>query len=112
MERRSEPRELVSRPARFTTLTGVALTCLAEMTSVSGRGASFRLGQELEPGGLVRADLDDIVLLGEVVYCERDGDVWRCGLRLEHSVSFSADLRRLGDSLLTSTMAPAVTSQS
>lgn len=65
------------------------------LVNFSGRGARIRTGQPLRPGTLVRLDVDQTMMLGEVCYSEPDGEGFAAGLKLEHTLLQTESLERL-----------------
>ena len=91
----------------------VVLTCLssdpashpstartARIVERSAYGLRLETGEAIPLATLVRLDLDDSLLLGEVAWCARVGDGHHVGLQLEQSLQHLGDLRRLVASLL------------
>ncbi|MBM3796163.1 MAG: hypothetical protein FJW31_19370 [Acidobacteria bacterium] len=66
-----------------------------EVVNLSGSGLRLRTGQPHAAGTLVRADCQDVLLLGEVCYCEPEGSQFAIGVRLEHSLVHTESLERL-----------------
>jgi hypothetical protein len=56
------------------------------MLDRSTEGLSVRIAHSLSAGTLVQVRLEDSVVLGEVRYCERAGDAFRIGIRIESSL--------------------------
>ncbi|MCC6538838.1 MAG: PilZ domain-containing protein [Bryobacterales bacterium] len=66
-----------------------------EVVNLSGSGLRLRSPQAQAAGTLVRVDCQDVMLLGEVCYCEPDGSQFAMGVRLEHSLVHTESLERL-----------------
>lgn len=66
-----------------------------EVVNLSGSGLRLRATQAQPAGTLVRIDCDDVMLLGEVCYCEPEGSQYAMGVRLEHSLVHTESLERL-----------------
>lgn len=65
----------------------------------SAHGLRIETAQRLAPSTLVRLDLDDSLVLGEVAWCSEAGESYHCGLRMKQSLQHLASLRRLAASL-------------
>lgn len=103
MDRRQSPR----LPAE----DSVVLTCLsadptpsapraARIVERSDYGMRIEITEPIAPSTLVRLDLADTLVLGEVAWCAKVGDHHEIGLRMEQSLQHLGDLRRLVSSLL------------
>jgi len=57
-----------------------------ELRNVSAGGTQLRLAESLPPYALVKVEYDDNLLLGEVVYCQKEQSHWLVGLRIEHGL--------------------------
>jgi PilZ domain len=66
-----------------------------EVVNLSGSGLRIRASQSQATGTLVRVDCQDVMLLGEVCYCEPEGSQFAMGIRLEHSLVHTDSLERL-----------------
>ncbi len=70
-----------------------------EIVNLSGSGLRLRAAQRQNVGTLVRIDMEDamqdVMLLGEVCYCEAEGSQFAMGVRLEHSLVHTESLERL-----------------
>ena len=98
-DQRAEPR-LAPRAdctAQLSVLNGYEKSAPAtvQVLNFSGRGLRLRSEHRLAPGTLVRMDLNQTILLGEVCYTEPDGENFALGLRLEHSLLQTESLERL-----------------
>ena len=60
--------------------------------NASGRGLSLRLGQRLAPGTVLKINLPNSLLLGEVIYCREEGNEWCAGVELEHALFSLSEL--------------------
>ena len=95
MERRAENRIPWNCPVRITLLGGPPQYIDATLVNVSGRGARLKLDRPLECDSLIRIDLENGLLLGEVCYCATDGDGYGVGVQLEHSLLNLAAVTRM-----------------
>lgn len=95
MDRRREPRFECQQPARIINLRNDE-TLDGWVINVSGRGMQVRLPRRLPVNTPVRLDYGDTLLLGDICYCQDDGDTALCGIILAHSL--------LGTSALASLM--------
>ncbi|MCE5308686.1 MAG: PilZ domain-containing protein [Acidobacteriales bacterium] len=99
MERRSEVRFEVDRPVRVTTLDCHATCWTGTIRNLSGRGMQLCVPQSIGVGTPLRVDAGDVMFLGEVCYCEPEGDGFRVGMTVEHTLSGLGELARLNRSL-------------
>lgn len=72
----------------------------ARIVERSDYGMRIEISEPLAPATLVRLDLADTLVLGEVAWCAKVGDHHEIGLRMEQSLQHLGDLRRLVSSLL------------
>jgi hypothetical protein len=72
----------------------------ATLQDLSGRGAGLVAVEAMEVNTAVRVEYGDRMLLGEVCYCVAEGERYRLGLQLRHSLAHLADLARLRARLL------------
>lgn len=106
MERRAETRIPWNRPVRVTLLGGPPQHFDATLVNVSGRGARLRLDQPLACDSIIRIDLENGMLLGEVCYCATDGDGFGVGVELEHSLLNLAEVTRMRNRVLEEDSVP------
>lgn len=83
MDRRQEPRFETDQPAMVTLLGEGRFTRPGVIKNVSGRGMRVELDAPLPLNAAVRVDARDMMLLGEVCYCEPDGQAYALGIMLE-----------------------------
>jgi len=57
-----------------------------EILDLSEGGTQVWLSQPLSYSSLVRVNYDDNLLLGEVVYCQKEQAGWLVGIRVEHAL--------------------------
>ena len=57
-----------------------------EILDLSDGGTQVWLDQPLPYASLVRINYDDNLLLGEVVYCQKEQAGWLVGIRVEHAL--------------------------
>ena len=77
--------------------TGV---CSARIVERSAYGLRIETDEPIAPSTLVRLDLADSLLFGEVAWCAKVGDRHQIGLKIEESLQHIGDLSRLMASLL------------
>lgn len=100
MERRAEPRIPWNVPVRVTLLGGTPEQFDATLVNVSGRGARLKTNRPIECDSIVRIDLENGLLLGEVCYCAGDGNGYGVGVQLEHSLLNLEEVTRMRDRVL------------
>lgn len=107
MDRRQSPRQAVEEVVILTSLTfapnaQAPAPCPARIVERSAYGLKIETIAPLAPSSLVRLDLADSLLLGEVAWCAKVRDQYQIGLRIEESLQHVGDLSRLVASLLDS----------
>ncbi len=99
IDQRTEPRQALPKDCRATlsVLNGAKQSIQETVTviNLSGSGMRIRAPRAIAAGTLVRIDLNETLMLGEVCYAEPDGDGFSLGLRLEHSLRLTESLERL-----------------
>jgi hypothetical protein len=109
MERRAETRIPSNCPVRITLLGGPPQHFDATLVNVSGRGARLKMDRPLECDSIIRIDLENGLLLGEVCYCASDGDGYGVGVQLEHSLLNLAEVTRMRNRVLEEDNVPEPT---
>jgi hypothetical protein len=92
MSLRREPRFQIDQPVDVTVFGTPDLHLPAHIRNASGRGLGLEVAEPLATGTALKIVLEDAILLGEVIYCRREGDTWQAGIELEHALSGLADL--------------------
>lgn len=100
MERRAGPRYEAGQSARVTLLDSGSDVFTVRIANVSGAGMRLLLERPLAPGALAKVEWDDVLLLGEVRYCEPTSTGYAAGLELEHALLHTGELARLSRRLL------------
>jgi hypothetical protein len=106
MERRSENRIPLNCLVRVTLLGGSSESFEATLVNISGRGIRLKTNRPLDCDSVIRIDLENGLLLGEVCYCATDGDGYGIGVQLEHSLLNLAELTRMRQRILSEEGAP------
>jgi len=87
LDQRQDQRHQLSQAA-IVSVPGTASQALqGQIRNVSKSGTQLQLDQPLGIGSLLRIEYDDNLLLGEVVYCQREQNDWIVGMRIEHVLS-------------------------
>lgn len=73
----------------------------------SGSGMRVKLRFSIPVNALVRMETSDLLLLGEVMHCEPDGDGFRIAVSIRHSLQHLPDLVKLNTALVASRPAEA-----
>ena len=68
MERRSALRIEEKSPVKITVLSGAGRSFAGRLQDISSGGARVALPEKLAPGTLIRIDLEDALLLGEICH--------------------------------------------
>jgi hypothetical protein len=95
MEQRLDPRNLADCPAKLTILGDPDVTVEARVVDWSPNGLGLIVDQAVPLDALVRVDLDDTLLLGEVCYCHLVGAEYAVGLMLEEALWRVSEVQRL-----------------
>jgi hypothetical protein len=74
--------------------------CNARIVERSEYGLRVATREPLAPSTLVRLDVGDSLILGEVAWCAQVGNGYHLGIQMEQSLQHMGDLRRLVASLL------------
>ena len=86
-ERRLETRFEVTEPVNVTVLGDAEQSCWGQTLNVSASGMSFTVPKFLPPGSLVKLEVHDGMVLGEVRHCRTRGESrgeYVVGLSIEH----------------------------
>jgi hypothetical protein len=101
MDRRQETRVEANEPVVITELGANRRHRMGGMIQdLSGSGMLIKLPRSIAIDALVRVETSSMLLLGEVVRCEPDGDDFRVGLILCHSLQSWQALANLNRALL------------
>ena len=100
MEQRGEPRFDVEQTVRLTTLGEKPEQVVAQIVNISGTGMRLLVDRMLAPGVALKVEWDEILLLGEVCYCQPEPEGYAIGLEMEHALLHTRDLARLAQQLL------------
>jgi len=85
-DQRQAQRHPLSQSATVSVFGDPNRLCHGEMRNLSEGGTQIWLDQPLRYASLVRIDYNDNLLLGEVVYCQREQAGWLVGIRVEHAL--------------------------
>ena len=100
MDSRHEPRFETNQPVIITLLGDTELTFAGVVANFSARGLCLAADRPLPAGSAVKVELDDMLLLGEVVYCHREAGNYLIGVALEEALYHTGELAALADRLL------------
>jgi PilZ domain len=92
MSQRRETRVPIDRPVQLTVYGQPDRHYSAKVKNVSGRGLGIELESPVSIGSALKIVLEDAILLGEVIYCRNQGDVWYAGVELEQALCGLAEL--------------------
>ena len=97
-DQRQAERHQLSQSAIVSVFGTPSLVLHGEILNLSEGGTQIWLDQPLRYASLVRIDYNDNLLLGEVVYCQREQAGWLVGIRVEHALlGLTALARALGE---------------
>jgi hypothetical protein len=98
-DRRSELRYPVRQAVTITDLTHDRESFPGFLVDISERGMRLLVDRRVPLETPVRVETGDILFLGEVCYCNPEGDAYSIGLALEHCLSDLMQLARLTQSV-------------
>ena len=98
--RRRYERVPVDHPVTVTLVSNPQIRFEARLVNWSGKGACVEMESGLPAGSLVKIEVDDILLLGEVVHSQPVGGRFQIGVRLEHALYHTRELAELARRLL------------
>jgi hypothetical protein len=86
MNQRREARFAVDQPVEVVVFGSPDLHLQGRIQNASGQGIGLLLTQRLATGKTLKINLVDGILLGEVIYCQAQGENWYLGVELEHAL--------------------------
>jgi len=86
-DQRQAQRHQLSQSAIVSVLGAANQVLTGEIRNVSKGGTQLQLPQPLRAGTLLRIEYDNNLLLGEVMYCQREEASWVAGIRIEHTLT-------------------------
>lgn len=92
MNQRRETRYQIDQSVDVTVFGTPDTHVWASIRNASGRGLGLELAEPLATGTALQITLEDSILLGEVIYCRWEGDVWQAGVELEQALCGLAEL--------------------
>jgi hypothetical protein len=93
VERRKEPRLAPAESIQVTVLGGEHAPMTGTVIDQSRQGLSLRLPGPVAPDAAIQVEAGDIILLGEVRYCQPAEGGYRVGLTIRHRLSNLERLR-------------------
>jgi PilZ domain len=100
MEQRGEPRIDSEQTVRVITLGEQSEELPARIANLSGTGLRLLIDRHFPAGATLRIEWDQILLFGEVRYCQSVDGGYTIGVELEHALLHTHDLSRLARKLL------------
>jgi hypothetical protein len=101
MDRRREIRVEANEPVVITELGANRRHPMGGMIQdMSGSGMLIKLPRSIATDALIRVETSSMLLLGEVVRCEPDGEEFRVALTIRHSLQNLQALENLNRALL------------
>ncbi len=92
MDRRNESRFPSALVTRVTELDGNAAPLTGELIDISESGVSVLLAAQLPSGALVRIDIADTQVYGQICYTNPEAGAYRTGIAVERILLGSSDL--------------------
>jgi len=87
MELRRDPRFQTEEEVRVTLLDRPEDSLAGKVRDLSARGMGLVLREKLPAGTLIRVEWSDTLLLGEVIYCQRQGEEFIAGIEVDEFVN-------------------------
>jgi hypothetical protein len=100
MEKRGEPRFEAEQMVRATTLGEQSEEFPAQIANISGAGMRLLVDRPVPVGMTLKVEWDEILLLGEVCYCQSMEGGYAIGVELEHALLHTGEMARLARRLL------------
>jgi hypothetical protein len=100
MEKRDEVRTALDEPVIVTEVDPPGQPTGAVLKNISGSGMQVRLPHGIARRSMVKVETKDMLMLGEVIRCEPDGDSFKVALALRHSLQSLSGLVSLNRALL------------
>jgi hypothetical protein len=97
MNQRREVRIQVNQSVTITIFGEPDIVISARVRNISGKGIGLELQNPVPPGAVLKVELPDALLLGEVIYCRKDEASHYAGVELEHSLCGLGELSRMVD---------------
>jgi hypothetical protein len=100
MEKRREPRFETERAVRLNVLGDPCAEMTARIVNISGTGMRIMVDRPLALGVALQVEWDDMLLRGDVCYCQPMEDGHAIGLKLEQALLHTRELAKLSRALL------------
>ena len=100
---------MVHEPITITTMGAERKAITGTVLNASGTGLGLAVSEPVEPGTAVRIDLGEVLLLGEIVYCQPAKGAWAIGLELDQVLVASNELATLAREILNQDRLSAAT---
>jgi hypothetical protein len=94
MDQRREPRFESDQAVVVTILSEQPTRVAARVRNASGRGMGLVLPDRVESGAAIRIEIEDAVVLGEAIYCRKDGEGYFIGVELDQVLVGLTELGR------------------
>lgn len=96
--RRREPRFEVNQRVTVTDLEKPGCVLPGMLANFSAKGIQLILDENLRPGAMVKVEWGGTILLGEIMYCTRQGLHFAAGLELEDALYETETLAIMAES--------------
>lgn len=100
MEQRGESRFDVEQTVRVTALGDQSESFPAQVANLSGTGLRLLVPRLVPAGAALQVEWNEMLLLGEVCYCQPVDGGFAIGVELEHALLHTGELARLARKLL------------
>ena len=105
-DRRSDPRIPTDQPVTVTVLGPSDPSFSATLANFSGRGACLVANRDLPPSSLLKIEMENTLLLGEVIHSRPVDGAFEVGVLLDHALHHTGELSRLAKRLLGEKISP------
>jgi hypothetical protein len=95
MNERRESRFEADQPVWVTVYGAVDVRVQGRVRDFSGRGLGLEVAQPIYTGTALKLEIADSMLLGEAIFCRRDGECFYVGIELEQALHHLVDLSEM-----------------
>ena len=100
MDSRQEPRFEIDQEISVTLLGESEVVIPARIVNFSAKGIGLISSHPLPPGGALKIELADTLILGEVIYCRSDGSRYHAGIIMDQALYNTRGLAAFAERLL------------
>ena len=104
VDRRLHARHPVDFDARVTDITSPDCVLRGRVVDISESGVCTNLTSPMSPGAIVKIEIADCALFGQISYCYQEGSAYFAGLEVVRVLIGDSELARLVNNLLVETL--------